>query len=48
MPYKFHILCVYSEEQSVYLTFDLNASDGQPKSCQAERNNPNQFCNDVS
>lgn len=47
MGYKFHPLCVY-REQSLPFTFDLNASDGQPKSCQAEKNSSNQFCNDIS
>lgn len=34
---NFHSLYVYSEEQSMHLTFDLNASDGHPKSCQQQR-----------
>lgn len=35
--YKFHSLCTYSEEQSIHFRFDLNASDGHPKSCQQQR-----------
>lgn len=37
LGYKFQSLCVYSEDQSMHLTFDLNASDGHPKSCQWQR-----------
>lgn len=36
LGYKFQSLCVYSEEQSMHLIFDLNASDGHPKNSAAK------------